>query len=484
MLSTARHELPPQQQQQQKQQQQALSLAELLPLQTQLPVRLLHDLLTSGDRSDLLSSLPLLSFANYIPVKVDLSVSSSRDLQSERSCEASNKRNRASQSKAVMPRGFLVKRHNSYVTIGHLPPSVSPHHHPVAWQDDDDHDPRPLSLTKKPKHMSHLHSLHSSHHHHPLAVHHPAISAAAAAVVSRHRLPHRASYPSSLSPHSDRPESPEPEVLDLRVSNFLYSPTLQSLLKSVQPTTAAAVGSANPASAGARAKLLRQQENLTTSGSSHKHSKPSTVGTPVAVAVTNGGSSSTGNPGANACRKGPLKKRRLSLDLDVPTPAATTVVTASPVTASNRSAATNGVKKHKAIRKIPLDEHKSSPVSGTFILESDEEDADLGEGAVRRSGDIDPSLNVVIETEEARAELAKIENRIGDYVCCLCRCKFESAFGLAQHRCPRIVHIEYRCSECEKVFNCPANLASHRRWHKPRDARKAIAATSITECTA
>ncbi|XP_054264839.1 insulinoma-associated protein 1-like [Macrosteles quadrilineatus] len=129
----------------------------------------------------------------------------------------------------------------------------------------------------------------------------------------------------------------------------------------------------------------------------------------------------------------------------------------------------------KAVRKLSFDEDTTSPVSGTIIKRLEDDDPPL----VVRKGDIDPAYNVVEVTEEAKAELAKIENRIGDYICRLCKEMYDDAFSLAQHRCSRIVHVEYRCPECDKVFNCPANLASHQRWHRPRGAP--TSKTSLTE---
>lgn len=169
------------------------------------------------------------------------------------------------------------------------------------------------------------------------------------------------------------------------------------------------------------------------------------------------------------CTPSPGHKR------SAPTPSATH--SSAPENPAKKSKpSSTPTKRTKVVRKLNFDEDKSSPVSGTIIRE-------LGpdETLVVRKGDIDPAFNVVEVTEEAKAELAKIDNHIGDYVCRLCRELYEDAFGLAQHRCSRIVHVEYRCPECDKVFNCPANLASHRRWHKPRPGKEPPTKTSEAE---
>lgn len=106
----------------------------------------------------------------------------------------------------------------------------------------------------------------------------------------------------------------------------------------------------------------------------------------------------------------------------------------------------NERKRLKTRKQINFDEDNTSPVSGTIIRKL-RDDEDL----VIRKGDIDPAFNVVEVTEEAKANIAKIENKIGSYLCQLCKALYDDVFQLAQHRCPRIVHIEYRCSECDKV---------------------------------
>lgn len=78
--------------------------------------------------------------------------------------------------------------------------------------------------------------------------------------------------------------------------------------------------------------------------------------------------------------------------------------------------------------------------------------------------------NTALTLQEVAVKIPKVSGPLtqATFNCKLCEKSYPDALSLAQHKCSAIKHVEHRCPECGKVFSCPANLASHRRWHRPR----------------
>ncbi|CAH8462052.1 insulinoma-associated [Schistosoma haematobium] len=136
--------------------------------------------------------------------------------------------------------------------------------------------------------------------------------------------------------------------------------------------------------------------------------------------------------------------------------------------------------------KLKSNEHLTSPVNGVYIIPRELSQMNTNDKLTEfnqfytnrnnsnnnnndnNSNNTNKNIFTVIRTEKAVKMLAEIPNHIGEYICQLCFQWFPDAFCLAEHPCSCMASLAYACEICGKVFNCPANLASHQRWHKPR----------------
>ncbi|KAM9063923.1 insulinoma-associated protein 1 [Sarcophilus harrisii] len=142
--------------------------------------------------------------------------------------------------------------------------------------------------------------------------------------------------------------------------------------------------------------------------------------------------------------------------------------TAEPGAPAAKPAKAPAAKKPKAIRKLHFeDEVTTSPVLGLKIKEGPVEPP-KGRAGLGAAGGAAGGGGGAGGGAGGGSVGGGGGRPLGEFICQLCKEEYADPFALAQHKCSRIVRVEYRCPECDKVFSCPANLASHRRWHKPR----------------
>ncbi|XP_002129678.2 uncharacterized protein LOC100178955 [Ciona intestinalis] len=121
-------------------------------------------------------------------------------------------------------------------------------------------------------------------------------------------------------------------------------------------------------------------------------------------------------------------------------------------------------KRRNVKQTTTTDEENTSPVLGIRILPAEQFNKDN----THRNDEKTKSTNGSDDT----VSLAAITEDSSKFTCRLCCASYSDCLSLARHKCARMVNVKYECSECGKVFGCPANLASHKRWHKPQEMNR------------
>ncbi|VDP79514.1 unnamed protein product [Echinostoma caproni] len=97
------------------------------------------------------------------------------------------------------------------------------------------------------------------------------------------------------------------------------------------------------------------------------------------------------------------------------------------------------------------DDSLRSPVTGICILPTPDPPQSSNGITVPVKSNEQHKFIRLTRSAKVIERLARIPNRIGDYVCRLCSTWFADAFALAEHMCPRMANLAYPCDLCPKV---------------------------------
>nr|XP_020646225.1 insulinoma-associated protein 1 [Pogona vitticeps] len=135
-------------------------------------------------------------------------------------------------------------------------------------------------------------------------------------------------------------------------------------------------------------------------------------------------------------------------------------------------------RKAKAARKLHFeDEVTTSPVLGLRIKEGPPEPASTTTGTTTTTTTAAQQHQQHQQAGSAGGPRTGGAQPLGEFICQLCKEPYPDPLALAQHKCSRIVRVEYRCPECDKLFSLDG-LAQARQHPEPCPEEAAAASHS------